>query len=120
MTFLNNHQIPVRGDRINEIPPPCLKRIPSSDVKDIIKELRDGFSLFLTSAMSIMVSTLGVFLLGIYAAAYDVGIYTAMQKIPNVLITCFTPISQVLFPYISTLFQNNRIKAKKILKIIYK
>lgn len=90
-----------------------------SKFKDIIKELRDGFSLFLTSAMSIMVSTLGVFLLGIYAAAYDVGIYTAMQKIPNVLITCFTPISQVLFPYISTLFQNNRIKAKKILKIMY-
>ena len=84
----------------------------------VVREIKDGFSLFLTSAMAKVVASVGTFFTGIYASNYDVGVYSAVQKIPNIMVLCYSPISQVLFPYISKLFGDNASKAKKIVKIL--
>ncbi|MEG1433491.1 MULTISPECIES: flippase [Eubacterium] len=82
-------------------------------------ELKDGFSLFMTSAMSKIVTGFGITVLGFFATNEDVGIYSAMQKIPYVLIMFFTPISQVLFPYISKQFSIDRSRGVKIAKNLF-
>lgn len=74
-------------------------------LSNIIFELREGFSLFLTSAMAKIMTGVGVTILGVFASEHDVGIYSAMQKIPYILTFSFGPIGQVLYPYVSKQFE---------------
>lgn len=93
-------------------------RLSYYGIKKIGKELKDGFSLFLTSAMAKIVASIGTLFLGIYASSYEVGVYSAVQKIPNIMVMCYSPIGQVLFPYTAKLFCENGIAAKRIVKIL--
>lgn len=87
-------------------------------MKKIVGELKDGFSLFLTSAMAKVVASIGTLFLGIYATSYEVGVYTAVQKIPNIMVMCYYPIGQVIFPYISKLFLVNKKAAKNLVQVM--
>ncbi|SHK76127.1 flippase [Desulforamulus aeronauticus] len=73
----------------------------------ILSELKDGLSLFLTSAMSKVMTGIGVTILGFVATETDVGIYSAIQKIPLIMIVAYRPIGQILYPYISKQFSVN-------------
>jgi len=87
--------------------------------KEILLQLKEGFSLFLTAATARILSTIGMFFLGLVVSEQDAGIYSAAQKIPSIMIMCYTPISQAMYPYISKLFVENKKKATNILKILY-
>ena len=87
-------------------------------IKKIYAEFKDGFSLFLTSAMAKVVASIGTLFLSLYASSFDIGVYSAIQKIPNIMVMCYAPIGQVLFPYISKLFVDNKYTAKKLVKIL--
>lgn len=87
-------------------------------IKKIYAEFKDGFSLFLTSAMAKVVASIGTLFLSLYASSFDIGVYSAIQKIPNIMVMCYAPIGQVLFPYISKLFVDNKYAAKKLVKIL--
>ncbi len=89
-------------------------------IKEIIKAFKNGFSIFLTTAMTKVISSFGALLIGIYVSGSEVGIYYAIQKIPSVLILMFNPISQVMFPYFSNRFkENSRDATKKLRKIMF-
>lgn len=75
--------------------------------EDIINELRDGFYVFTTQLSSKVFGAIGITFLGIYATNSVVGVYSAIQKIPNILILLWTPISQVLYPITSQHFQES-------------
>lgn len=68
---------------------------------EALDEIKDGWYLFTSQAMSKLFSGIGVTILGNVAAVSVVGIYSAIYKIPYVLILFFGPVSQALYPYIS-------------------
>lgn len=76
-------------------------------LNDIVKELKDGFYVFTTQLSSKVFGSIGVTFLGIYSVSSVVGVYSAIQKIPNVIILLWTPIAQVIYPLSSQHFNNS-------------
>ena len=66
--------------------------------RDIINEIKDGFLVFTTSLSSKVFASIGITFLGIFSTPTEVGIYYAIQKIPNILIFIWLPIGQILYP----------------------
>lgn len=80
-------------------------RIVRVSLTKIATVLRDAFSLFLTAAMTRVFSTVGVTVLAIVGSSSEVGSYAAIQKIPVVMTMLFLPVSQAIFPHLSTKFE---------------
>lgn len=96
-----------------------LKLAPFSKAIDAIKE---GGPLFLSQAMSKVLSGFGVTVLGAVASSSVVGIYSAVYKIPSVMTQFFSPISQSLYPSMSVEFTKSDAqglaKVKKITVVV--
>lgn len=86
--------------------------------KDILSELKDGLYVFTTQLSSKIFGAIGITFLGIFATDQDVGIYSAIQKITNVLILCWTPISQIIYPLSSQHLQKNYQEGRKFINKI--
>lgn len=79
-------------------------RFKFAKLNNIFCELKDGFYLFASSAMTKIFGGVGVTILGIYTTASITGIFSAIYKIPYVLTMFFSPVSQAIYPYISKQF----------------
>lgn len=75
--------------------------IKTVKISDIMAELKDGWYIFTTTAMSRIFSSIGITVLVFTTTKSTVGIYSAIQKIPMMLIMIYAPIGQVFFPYVS-------------------
>jgi PST family polysaccharide transporter len=85
---------------------------------DVIKEIRDGFYVFTTNISSKIFGSIGITFLGIFESAEIVGIFSAIQKITNIMLLLWLPISQVIYPISSKHFQNNFYEGKNfVLKV---
>lgn len=80
-------------------------RIPS--FKSIMLELKDGWYTFTTSAMTKIFSGFGITVLGITTSDNNVGVYSAIQKLPIFMSMMYAPIGQAIFPYISSCYLNS-------------
>ncbi|GAA3645854.1 flippase [Asaccharospora irregularis DSM 2635] len=92
-------------------------------LNDIKSEFSEGWKLFTTNAMAKIFSGFGVTILGIMGTSNsDVGIYSAILKIPTLVLLLFSPISQALFPYISKFydvsFSTGVKRVKKVMSVI--
>jgi PST family polysaccharide transporter len=91
-------------------------------INDVFLEIKDGWYLFTTSAMTKIFSGIGITLLTFTTTSKDVGIYSAIQKIPYLLTMLYAPIGQIIYPYISQQytisFKTGVSKIKKILGIV--
>lgn len=87
---------------------------------DIIDELKSGWYVFTTSFSSKVFNAFGITVLGIMATEYDVGIYSAIQKIPQALLLAWSPISQVLYPVMSSKISESYKKGRAYLLRIEK
>lgn len=65
---------------------------------EVLGELRDGFYVFTTQLSAKVFGAAGVTMLGVMAPASVVGIYSAIQKVPNLIMLAWSPVSQVLYP----------------------
>ena len=65
---------------------------------DVWSELKEGWYVFTTQLSSKVFGAIGITFLGIFASHSEVGIYSAIQKIPNILMLVWSPVSQVLYP----------------------
>lgn len=74
---------------------------------DIVKQLKRGGYVFTTQLSSKVFGTIGVTFLGILATEYVVGIFSAIQKLPSLLLLAWSPISQVIYPIISSHMKNS-------------
>ncbi len=83
---------------------------------EIIEELKDGWSLFTSSAISRIFGSIGITILGAYASKSVVGAYSAIYKIPYMLNLCFAPIGQAFFPYVSQKYTKSAIEAIALVK----
>lgn len=81
--------------------------------KDVLARLNEGFILFTTNAMAKVFSGFGITVLGMIASIEVVGSYGALYKIPSILLSCFSPISQVIYPYICGLYKKGYEVGKK-------
>lgn len=73
---------------------------------EIYNEIKDGWFVFTTQLSAKAFGAIGVTFLGIFAPPTEVGIFSAIQKIPNIMILAWTPISQVVYPISSQHFKN--------------
>ncbi len=72
---------------------------------DIWIELKAGWYVFTTQLSSKVFGAVGITFLGVFADSSTVGIYSAIQKIPNIMMLAWMPISQVLYPISSKKMQ---------------
>lgn len=79
-----------------------IKRIAS-----VFNELKDGWSLFISSAVGSVFGSIGVTVLGILATNSEVATYSAINKIPYIMLMLFSAISQTLYPHSCTLFEKS-------------
>ena len=82
-------------------------------VGKIIEEIKAGWNVFTTQLSAKVFGGIGVTFLGLLSTDYYVGIYSAIQKIPNVMMLCWSPISQVLYPASSKIATESFISGKK-------
>ena len=68
-------------------------------IKLIFKEISDGWYLFLSSVMTKIFGGIGITVLGIISTKSDVGIFSAINKIPYVLTILFLAISRAIYPF---------------------
>ena len=87
-------------------------------IRAVKDEIKDAWYLFTSSAMTKIFSGFGVTVLSIISTDSEVGIYSAILKIPTLCILCYSPISQSLYPYISKKIAENHSKEYKKVKII--
>ena len=72
-----------------------------SDFRSIIKELKDGWFLFVSAAMICIFSNFGITVLGNNVSDSLVGVYSAIHKIPYVMSVLFIAVSRAIYPYVS-------------------
>ena len=75
-----------------------LQRLARSQLQD---EIVEGWYLFTSSFSSKVLGSLGIIFLDWFTTPYDCGIYSALYKIPTMLLLAWNPISQVLYPITS-------------------
>lgn len=90
----------------------CFVRISLQDVR---KEMKRGWHVFTTQLSSKVFVGIGITCMGIFATNREVGIYSAIQKLPNILLLAWTPISQVMYPVSSRDLQKSFIEGKELI-----
>lgn len=86
------------------------------DWVNVKSSLKDGWSLFTTSFASKICSGFAITVLGWFSSDATVGGYSAVQKIPYILVMMFAPIGQALYPYICRLYAKNTAQGIRTLK----
>lgn len=82
-------------------------RLIKVGIHDVIQELKNGFYVFTVNLSARIFGAIGVTFLGMFAASAEVGIFSAIQKIPNLLILLWSPINQVIYPISSKRFSED-------------
>lgn len=86
--------------------------------EDVLKELQSGWYVFTTQLSSKVFGAIGITILGLFATTTEVGIYSAIQKIPNIMILAWSPISQVLYPISSKKMKESVLEGIKFVRKI--
>ena len=97
-------------------------RVVRIKLSDIINELKSGWYVFTTALSSKVFSAFGITVLGFLSTEYSVGIYSAIYKIPQMVLLLWNPVSQVMYPInskrMTESYRNGRIYVKKLEKLI--
>ena len=91
--------------------------------KDIYRELKEGWEIFV-STLSISLYTISnTFILGIFTNNTVTGYYASAEKLINALNGLINPISQTIFPHLSRIVNDSKVEAlifiKKCLSSIF-
>lgn len=85
-------------------------------VGDIVAELKEGWYVFTTQLSAKVFGAIGITFLGIFATSAEVGIYAAINKIPNMIILAWTPIAQVMYPVSSRKMKESFVTGRKFIR----
>lgn len=81
--------------------------------RNLWESLKDGWSIFVSSMSSIILTNSAVLILGIFATTEVVGIYAAAERLAKAITSVFAPITQAIYPYNCRSF--SRSKAEGLL-----
>ncbi|MCI9532383.1 MAG: flippase [Lachnospiraceae bacterium] len=90
-------------------------RLVKLKLEEIIDELKSGWYVFTTQLSSKIFGAIGITFLGVFSTDADVGIYSAVQKIPYILLMVWAPVSQVLYPISSKKMSDSYLQGKKFI-----
>lgn len=95
-------------------------KVKLCSLKEAVIEIKDGRYLFVSQAMSKIFSGIGTTVLGVVATSSIIGVYSAIYKIPHVIVLFFNPVSQALYPHISMKFSKSfKAGAKTVKQVAY-
>lgn len=80
----------------------------------LFKHLKAGFHVFVSSSAFVLLVNSPLFFIGLWLGDTMAGIYSAFDKIVNAGKNLFIVVAQVLFPYMSRLYNENKVKYKKV------
>ena len=83
---------------------------------DIRTQLEKGWYVFTTQLSSKVFGAIGVTFLGILSTEEVVGTFSAIQKIPNIMMMAWAPISQVLYPIVSQRMKDSYTEGRKFVR----
>lgn len=86
--------------------------------RELLVEYKEGWYLFTTSFATKVCTGMSITVLGIFASDAMIGGYSAIQKIPYILVTMFAPFGQALYPYMCRTYQEDTNKGISIIKKI--
>lgn len=89
-------------------------------INDIKNSFISGSYVFFTQLSSKVFGAIGITFLGLFATEYEVGVYSAIYKIPYMLMLLWTPISQVIYPISSKNITNDFKKGEFLINRIQK
>lgn len=88
-----------------------------SNKEKVLRETKDAYPIFFSSAATSIYITLFVILLAYFSTPAEVGKYTAVEKIMrSICYFIFMPISQVFYPKISSMAVNMRSEAVTLIR----
>lgn len=76
--------------------------------KTLLFHLAEGWYIFITSILTTLYNQSNIFILGIFTNNTIVGYFAIADKIRSLLLASITPLTQALFPYLSTLYKKNK------------
>ena len=79
--------------------------------KDICIAFREGWSIFLSTAAINVYTASNIFFLGLFASPVVVGYYAAAEKLIKTITRILDPVSQAIYPHVSTLAASSRADA---------
>ena len=86
------------------------------NLHEIKLELVEGRHIFFTSLLSSVLSSGGVFFLGIYHNSVIVGIYASSEKIVKAVVGLFSPITQAIYPNNARAFARSNFEGFRVVK----
>lgn len=94
-------------------------RFVVSSLRGITAQLKHGGVIFSSSIAINFYTTTNIFLLGLFTPAEIVGYYSGADKIRIAVQGLYSPISQAIYPYLSSLFAESFEKAISFLKKVF-
>lgn len=85
-------------------------------MSEVIAELKEGWYVFTTQLSAKVFGAIGITFLGIFAASSEVGIYSAINKIPNMIILAWTPVAQIMYPISSKKMKESFTDGRRFIK----
>lgn len=86
-----------------------------ASINDAFNEILDSWYVFTSQAMGRIFSNVNLTIIAFLCSSKIIGIYSAIYKIPYLLLMIYFPISQAIYPYISLKFSKSFIDGKNTL-----
>ena len=85
-------------------------------VSDTRKAFKDGFPIFISSSMSVILNGSSVFIMGFVVTEELIGYYSGFDRIIRACLLIFAPITTAIYPHVSELMAQQKAKAIKYIK----
>ncbi|HDR7240046.1 MULTISPECIES: flippase [Bacillus cereus group] len=88
--------------------------------RDIQKELREGWDIFISTISVSLYTISNTFILGIFTNNTITGYYASAEKLINAINGLINPISQTIFPHLSRIAIDSKVEALRFIRKILK
>lgn len=85
---------------------------------ELVKEFKSGWLVFTSSFSAKVFGAMGVTFMSFFSTETEIGIFSAIQKIPNIMLLAWLPISQVIYPISSNKWAQSKEEGRLFLKKI--
>lgn len=87
---------------------------------DVVEELKDSWDIFISTSFVSLYTTSIPLILGYFAGAGSVGVFSAADKIRIALQSVINPVSQAIYPRLSKLMIKEEESALKLIRVMFK
>ncbi|WP_312927474.1 oligosaccharide flippase family protein, partial [Pseudescherichia sp.] len=85
--------------------------------RDVVEELKDSWDIFVSTSFVSLYTTSIPLILGYFAGAGSVGVFSAADKIRIALQSVINPVSQAIYPRLSKLMIKEEESALKLIRV---